>query len=178
MQNLHRLVCIAQLALASGALAAQPLCTTEGHKSVAASSIECAFFSGTRSYRHTDYSGAGEHWRQALALKPSTPEEARYRLHSLNNLGYLYFTGMGVNESKSLAIHYWEQAYKAGHEEAAYHLCHVYADRSQATYNPDAARTYCTEALNRYGRITDDQAGKEQITPLIKAYLAALPPRS
>jgi TPR repeat protein len=131
----------------------------------------CLFYTGTAAYRAGDFAQAATSWKALIALKSVPVELEHLQLSVYNNLGFLYFFGKGVKTNKVAAIDYWKYATKSGHEEAAYHLCHAYADREQATFSPKEARGYCKEALRRYGLLKDRGDGYDTIVSQINMYL-------
>lgn len=65
---------------------------------------------------------------------------------------------------------YWLPAEKAGHEEAAYHLCHAYEEE-----NPKLALGYCREALRRYGKVEGTENG--EVVAQLRLYINRLEAR-
>jgi TPR repeat protein len=141
------------LALISGAVhhaGAASLCAEPKLTELAAEDARCYFYAGTAAYRAKDYKTAVVKWK-ALAALPEVPLELEYlRLSAYNNLGFVYFYGLAGDMDKQAALLYWKDAFKAGHDEAAYHLCHAYAVAKEPTYAPKLARGMCKEALRRF----------------------------
>ncbi len=135
---------------ASQLASAAPMCTEPELSSYAADDARCYFYAGTAAYRAKDFKTAVVKWK-ALAALPELPVELEYlRLSAYNNLGFVYFYGLAGETDKQAALAYWKDAFKAGHDEAAYHLCHAYAVAQEPTYAPKLARGMCKEALRRY----------------------------
>ncbi len=145
---------VALAAIASTASAAP--CQEPKLESVPSTDAECYFYKGTRHFRAQEYSAALKEWL-ALVDKTDIPVESEhFRANAQNNIGFLYYMGWGVKQSPEIAIErYWLPAAKAGHAEAAYHLCHAYADEGN-----QIALGYCREALRRYEKSerTDSEA--------------------
>lgn len=97
------------------------------------------------------------------------------RTDAMNNLGYLHYMGMGTPRMVQRAVELWSAAFNRGHQEAAYHLCHVYADPKAPEYLPELGRSYCLEALRRYGAMRDSDRENAGLMEHIQAYLSALP---
>lgn len=136
----------------------------------------CLFYMGTAAYRDKNFEQAAHHWKALIALKSVPAELTSIKLRVYNNLGFLYYTGKGVKINKIAAVDYWKYAFKSGHDEAAYHLCHTYADPKQATYRPRVGREYCEEALRRYGAHAESaRADSADIVGQVKEFLHALP---
>lgn len=110
------------------------------------SAIEKYFYTGTCYYRNKEYHLSVENWEKLARLKATKDGDEELKVDVLNNLGYMKFFGYGTEEDKVGAIEYWRQAILLGHYEAEYHLCHVYADSSEPTYNKAKARKHCEKA--------------------------------
>ena len=136
---------------------------------------ECLFYTGTSAFREERYQDAFASWQQLLDVSPIPIELEYLRTDATNNLGYLFYVGLGVSRAPERAIGLWKSAFAKGHEEAAYHLCHVYADSSQPEYAPELGRSYCLEAVRRYGALRDDERENAKVLQLAKGYLDALP---
>lgn len=149
-------------------------CQLEKLTDTAADGPLCLYYMGTAAYREKDFEQAAKNWKALIALKSVPSELAYLKLDVYNNLGFLYYSGMGVKTDKLAAIRYWKYTFKAGHEEAAYHLCHAYADRDEAAYSPRAARGYCKEALRRYAMRKERGADNDVIVGQLNNYLRAL----
>ncbi len=151
--NTYKLTFLALMIFAFSSVArAAEMCEEKNLESVPAKSVECYFYSGTRNFRAKNYQAAAVNWTALINLK-SVPVELEYlRLDAYNNLGFLYFIGDGVKKNQKLALKYWNNATKAGHEESAYHLCHAYGENKTAIYNPKLALGFCKEALRRYNQ--------------------------
>ena len=135
------------------------------------STITRLFYTGTCHYRNRAYGDAVTYWQQIPLLDPANADEQALSLHSLNNLGYLLFFGLGVEEDKSTALEYWQTATEQGHDEAVYHLCHAYADVDQPTYDSYQAKPYCQKAKRIY---LDKQREDDVILEAIDGYLKQL----
>jgi TPR repeat protein len=170
---------IGKLVLAIGMLVAQSafaasMCRLEGLTDVEAGDAQCLFYLGTKAYHAKDFKTAAMNWKALIALKSIPVESEHLKVDAYNNLGFLYFFGMGIAPNKKAAIDYWTFATKSGNEESAYHLCHAYADRKQPTYAPEKARGYCKEALRRYGLLKEHDSDIDLIVSHIHNYLNAL----
>jgi hypothetical protein len=134
---------------------------------------ECHFYKGTRHFRAKEYQAASQEWL-AVVNAADTPKEFEHlRVDAQNNLGCLYYMGWGVERNPTLAIQrYWLPAEKAGHEEAAYHLCHAYAAEA-----PKTALGYCREALRRYGKVGDKEGDNSVVVEQILKHIARLEAR-
>ena len=133
--------------------------------------VECLFYNGTGAFRQKDYGFAFRNWRALAELPPLPADLEHHRTNAWNNLGYLYYKGWGVSEDRAEAVDYWKRAYDRGHDEAAYHLCHSYADRDRPQYDRALARGYCNEALRRYEALKDED---KEILSQLRNYLAKL----
>lgn len=139
-------------------------------ETVASDHPECRFYRGTRHFREKEYSAALQEWLAVVDTKDIPKEFEHLRLSAQNNLGYLYYMGWGVKRSSETAIQrYWLPAEKAGHEEAAYHLCHAYADDSRKL-----ALGYCREALRRYNKLSDTGEDNSAVVSQIRRYISRL----
>lgn len=157
--------------IASSATAAP--CQEPKLESVPSTHTECYFYKGTRHFRAKEYSAALKEWL-AIVEKTDIPKELEHlRVSAQHNIGFLYYMGWGVKQNSELAIErYWLPAEKAGHDEAAYHLCHAYADSGNKL-----ALGYCREALRRYsnGGQTDGEDGV--VVAQVRKYIARLEAR-
>jgi TPR repeat protein len=153
MKTLRRCVLIAMLAAVPLQASAEALCKQSKLKTVAADHPECLYFSGTEQFRSKDFAGAARYWQRLVDTKSVPIEHAHLRIDAHNNLGFLYFTGQGVQQDRKRALEYWSLAYHAGHEEAAYHLCHAYMEEGEPADRRAQGRAYCREASRRYARL-------------------------
>lgn len=151
-----------------------PMCPLEGLEKEAASSPSCLFYQGTGAYRDEDFESAAKHWKDLIALKSVPADKKHVQIDAYNNLGFLYFQGMGVKANKPAAIDYWTFASNSGNEESTYHLCHAYADRKQPTYSPVLGKQHCAEALRRYGLLKNTDNDHQTIVKQIKTHIQKL----
>ncbi len=114
------------------------------------SQIRQYYYTGTCHYRNEDYNLAVENWIKLSELEPFVSGDEALKISVLNNLGYMKYFGLGIDQNQPEAIEYWNKAVLLGHGEAEYHLCHAYADIKQATYNKENARPHCKKALHIY----------------------------
>jgi TPR repeat protein len=166
--RLTPLISFIALVVASSANAAP--CQEPKLEAVSSDHPECRFYKGTRHFREKEYSVALKEWL-AVVDTEDMPKELEYlRLNAQNNLGYLYYMGLGVQQNSAFAIQkYWLPAEKAGHEEAAYHLCHAYADE-----NRKLALGYCREALRRYNKLGEADEDNGEVVAQLRLYIARL----
>jgi uncharacterized protein len=78
---------------------------------------ESVYNLGVHAWQHKKYEEAARLWTLAL------PEG---NVDALNNLAYLYSTGMGVPKDPSRAFHLWTIAARFGHSESQWHLGYAY----------------------------------------------------
>ena len=150
------------------------MCAREELKNFSASDARCYFYAGTAAYRDKNFKLAAENWKKLIALK-GIPIELEYlRVDAYNNLGFLYFYGKETSPNKKLAVEYWTYAMNAGHEESTYHLCQVYGDSEQPTYNAKLARGYCREGLRRYESLKETGSQIDEIVRQMKETLSRL----
>lgn len=154
--------------------AASAMCPLKGLTTVDAVDARCLFHLGTTAFRAKEFEAAAISWKALIALKAIPVELAYLKVDAYNNLGYLYFSGLGMSANRAAAIDYWQFATKSGNEESAYHLCHAYADRKETRYAPQLARGYCKEALRRYGLLKEHDPGFDTIVADIHSYLNQL----
>jgi TPR repeat protein len=162
-------VSLIALAIAASANAAAP-CQEPKLEAVASDHPECQFFKGTRHFREKEYSAALQEWMTVIDTK-EIPKEFEYLLlDAQNNVGFLYYMGMGTQKNPDLAIQqYWLPAERAGHEEATYHLCHAYADEK-----PKLALGYCREAIRRYEKLGGADEGNREVIGQLRRYILRL----
>jgi len=129
------------------------------------------FYTGTCHYRNADYEQSAEEWKKLALLEEVAPEFSDLQIDVLNNLGYLKFFGLGIEENKTEAVSYWEKAVGLGHEESEYHLCHAYADIEQITYAPKKAYSHCQKALMIYSNMENRQEDNEIAYQQTKKYM-------
>lgn len=169
--RLANFIFLVALAVASSANATP--CQEPKLESVASDHPECRFYKGTRYFREKNYSVAMQEWLAVVDTKDMPKELEHLRLSAQNNLGYLHYVGLGIQKNSEVAIQkYWLPAEKAGHEEAAYHLCHAYADE-----NRKAALGYCREALRRYRKLSDDDEENSEVISQLRRYISSLEAR-
>ena len=129
--------------------------------------VKKLFYTGTCHYRNNDYEKSAELWQKLIKIETNKKETQDLQIIVLNNLGYLMFYGLGVDENKSEAISYWKKAITLGETEAEYHLCHAYADNKEPTYNRRKAQLHCKKALLIYRGM---EPKDEEILTLIENY--------
>jgi TPR repeat protein len=82
-------------------------------------SEESAYNEGVAAYRAKDFATARKHWAIAVAAGDLTAQ---------NNLGYLFYYGLGGPQDPQGAVSLWRMAAAGGHSEAQWHLGHAYQD--------------------------------------------------
>lgn len=162
---------IAMMGAASSATAAP--CQAPDLESLPSTHVKCYYYTGTKHFRAKEYAAALEQW-QAVVDQSDIPVEFEYlRANAQSNIGFLYYMGWGVEPNLDIAIErYWLPAEKAGHDEAAYHLCHAYADDGN-----QLALGYCREALRRYNTSTGTDHQESEIIAQLRKYIARLESR-
>ncbi|WP_395004930.1 hypothetical protein, partial [Undibacterium sp.] len=76
---------------------------------------EKLFYVGTCHYRKKEYERSVALWKKLSLLEDMEPKYVELQISALNNLGYMLFFGFGIEENKSEAIKYWNQAIALGH---------------------------------------------------------------
>jgi len=163
--------------LLAGAVRAQVGCALPGLEAVSPEHPECLFFTGTKQYREKAYAKAMANWLRLSRLPALEPDQEHLRTDAQNNLGFLYYMGLGTTASRETALQYWRTAYAAGHEESAYHLCHYFGSAREPEYQPDLATTYCREALRRYADSRGPDEQTSEVIAQVQRILAGLPKR-
>lgn len=138
-------------------------------ESVPSTHTECYFYKGTRHFRAEEYSAALKEWLVIVDKTDIPIELEHFRANAQNNIGFLYYMGWGVEQNSKTAIEYWLPAAKAGHHEAAYHLCHAYADAGN-----QLALGYCREALRRYNNGGSSDSEDSEVVAQIREYISHL----
>jgi len=172
--NIFRLFPLLALAAAPFQALGAPMCPLAKLENTAATSPLCYFYQGTAAYRDDDFALAAKHWKDLIALKCVPADEKHLQIDAYNNLGFLYFQGLGVKANKPAALDYWTYASNSGNEESSYHLCHAYADRKQPTYSPVLGKQHCAEALRRYRLLKNTDDDIKTIIEQIKTHLRKL----
>ena len=149
-------------------------CPLEELKGTSADTPECYFYSGTTAYRAKDFETAATYWKKVIGINSVPVELEHLKVDAYNNLGFLYFFGNGVQPNKMAAIEYWTYAMKSGNDEAAYHLCHAYADKKEPMYNPKKALGYCKEGLRRYSLLKNRNDQIEEVVVQLQKYVRKL----
>ena len=80
---------------------------------------ESAYNLGVSAYRAKDYSAARTHWSDAVASGD---------VSALNNLGYLFYYGLGGAADQQQAVGLWRRAAERGDSEAQWHLGAAYQE--------------------------------------------------
>lgn len=78
-----------------------------------------AYNLGVRAYIAKDYSAARKHWAKAVDEDVTS---------AFNNLGFLYYTGLGGAAEPKRAVSLWRTAAMRGHFESQHHLAEAYAE--------------------------------------------------
>lgn len=81
---------------------------------------EADYDRGVEAYRARDYASARLYWSRAVADNADPSAE--------NNLGYLFYYGLGGDVDRPRGIGLWLHAAGAGHDEAQWHLGVAYAE--------------------------------------------------
>ncbi|WP_431048518.1 hypothetical protein [Roseateles sp. L2-2] len=156
------------------ASAAAANCDVPKLEQVDAADPQCLYFTGTGAYREKDFATSARVWGQLVELKLPTIEHRHLQLDAANNLGFLLFTGKGVDKDRKRAIRLWEDASAYGQEESTYHLCHVYGDRDSPDFKREVALIYCREAHRRYERLSEEERSGNEVIDRIDVYLEDL----
>jgi TPR repeat protein len=135
---------------------------------------ERLFYVGTCHYRHQKYEQSVPLWKDLTELQNIEPEYVELQINALNNLGFMFFFGYGIEENKDLAINYWNKAIALGHTESEYHLCHAYADPKVSTYNAVKALPHCKKAKLLYRGMGNKNNQEKDILKQINKYLRQL----
>lgn len=135
---------------------------------------EKLFYIGTCHYRKKEYEASVALWKELTLLENIEPKYAELQISALNNLGYMFFFGYGIEENKPEAIKYWNQAIALGHTEAEYHLCHAYAEAEVSTYNPVKALPHCEKAKLIYQGIEKKSSDEKDMLKQINNYIKQL----
>jgi hypothetical protein len=85
--------------------------------SCVSATTESVYNLGVEAWKHKKYEEAARLWTLAL------PEG---NVNALNNLGYLYSTGLGVPKDPARAFQLWTIAARFGHSESQWHIGYAY----------------------------------------------------
>jgi TPR repeat protein len=106
----------------------------------------CLFFTGTEHFRNKEYLKASVKWQELISL-PVVPKEYDSLVSDAsNNLGYLYYHGLGVNPNMVRGLQFWRRASELGNSESEYHLCYAYGEKSSAVFSREDAKKHCDKA--------------------------------
>lgn len=131
------------------------------------------FYTGTCHYRNKDYQQSADSWEQLGQLEDVDLEFKALQTDVLNNLGYLMFYGLGINENKAKALKYWEKAALSKHSESTYFLCTTYSDKGGFRYRPKRALKHCKSAESIFAeKDVKDNLVKERIIEISEALQA------
>jgi len=175
MRHIPPLFFFAALTVGPVAAHAAP-CKEPGLQAVSGEHPECRFFAGTRLFRQGDYVGARLNWEHVLASEDDDKDVQKLRTDVRNNLGYLFYMGMGIKANRAKAIELWQVVARSGQQESSYHLCHALRDATQPEYKPRVALPHCREALRHYEElpVADRHKDTEVILRQLKTYIARL----
>lgn len=165
------------IAVAASHSSAQDGCIPPPSPSTTRAYVECLFFSGTQHFRGKEYPRALALWQQLAELPEMSAELEAYRLDAYNNVGFLLYMGWGTAPQRQKSLQLWQSAYKAGHAEATYHLCHFYGEPAEPEYEPALALRYCREALLRYKKLGDRPGQSEAVVKQLELYVSRLESR-
>ncbi len=159
-------------ALVACSTAPDDLCELEAASDYPKDHPACLFYTGTDHYRSERYAEARAAWQELVVL-PAAEEEAR-RLFAAarNNLGYLQFNGLGVDQDRAAAVELWKSAAAMGNEEAEYHLCHAYIDAPKPLGDPAAALVHCDQARALYQGMAERTEAQESVLAEVERYRA------
>lgn len=82
-------------------------------------SAESAYNKGVAAWGANDFAQARAHWKQSLS--EGGPDSA------YNNLGFLFYHGLGGNQDRALAVTLWLKGAALSVSEAQFHLGEAYA---------------------------------------------------
>jgi TPR repeat protein len=117
---------------------------------VASPMREAEYDLGVDAYRVKDYTAARQHWLKSV-------EE--HETSALNNLGYLFYYGLGGEADQVRAVSLWMNAASMGHSEAQWHLGRAFEDGSGVTQSlVEAYAWYRCAAANSQGAPMDDDS--------------------
>ena len=134
----------------------------------------CLFYTGTQHFRNERYEMAAMSWDTLRQLPEIESEHLSLRISALNNLGYLYFSGFGVDADEALAVSYWRDAVSLGHDESEYHLCYALGNPDAPTFEPVTAKMHCDKAEAIYSFIKEPGESDKVILEIIRKYQALL----
>ena len=125
---------------------------------------------GVDAYVAKQYDEAAQHWERAIA-------EGHF--DARNNLGYLLFRGLGVEQDQARAIALWRESAMAGHSESAWHLGQAY-DRGDVVTR-DAVEAYawyrCALASSAARQSMQTRDVESRIAADVRDSIADLMPR-
>jgi TPR repeat protein len=163
---------IVWLAISENAYSAdQTKCFVEGkYEEYSTNHPLCLYYTGTESYRNNHYLEASKKWESLLSISPIQKEYNELFISAHNNLGYLYFHGLGVERNTSKSLEHWHKAVSLGHEESEYHLCYVYGDPNSPAFSPHDALPHCKKADAIYSGKKDKDKDDDEIIKIIRKY--------
>ena len=132
----------------------------------------CLYYTGTWHYRNERMEQAATSWSGLVGRDDLGGEYDELRTNALNNLGYLRFYGLGLEEDKTAAIGLWREAVSLGHDESEFHLCHAYGDANEPTYNAVRARRHCRRADAIYSALPEPDEDDRAVLEIIREYRA------
>lgn len=157
--------------LAASAALADDLCELAGvEESMPSDHPVCLFYTGTQYFRDNKYAEAARAWELLRQFNDISSEHISLRISALNNLGYLYFAGLGVDDDKNRAVSYWREAVSFGHDESEYHLCYALGNPDEPTFEPVTARMHCNKADALYRAIEEPDDGDQAILEIVGRY--------
>ena len=121
---------------------------------------------GVEAYRAKDYTNARVHWSRAV-------DDGN--ISALNNLGYLFYYGLGGGADPERAVSLWMKGAMAGHSEAQWHLGRAFEDGkgTRRDYIQAYAWYRCALASSQAGTGVDQDA-ERQIAEDVKTSLVIL----
>ena len=103
---------------------------------------------GVQAYRAKDYAAARQHWTRALAQGVAGAR---------NNLGFLFYNGLGGEEDAVRAVALWRDAAALGNPESQWHLAAAYEEGKGTLRNRIEAYAWyrCTQVSYRLQFVAD-----------------------
>lgn len=110
----------------------------------------CIFRAGQNDFHNGNYNDARVKWKTLLTMDSIPQEFSIYKLHARENLGYLYFYGIGMKENLFLGLEYWHEATSLGGQEADKYLCFAYANSDTIIFSFRKTHVHCSKAESIY----------------------------
>jgi len=117
---------------------------------------ECQFTLGRTAYTDRRFADAATHWRRVISIEPQSTRDMDVYAAALGTLGFLYYSGWGVQQDIERAMELLKRSVKFGGLEARRHLGVAYEDENNKFFDRVAAYAWYRSVEHFYKPFPDE----------------------